>query len=425
MYTYRRRWAAVAAASAAALSIAAASLGSTGAAAAKSASSSANLVVGGIFPFTGPKSLLSTWGTHGTAVGVYEVNNNGGVLGHKWITSYADDAADAVDTLPAFRKVLLKHPTLMIGPFSPTIEAVVKQFQANDVADFAIGGLTTLDDMNYPFVFRTSSSDSNEAVAMAYYAIKHGWKTASLIFDNSANSQGFVPPLVKAFKALGGKINANITLTPGQSSYSAELARAFQNKPRVVFDSMDTQTAATLFSDGQQLGYMNIPWIGDDLQSAPQGAYAKAFGPTVSTDLTAALPASPTGNAYDHFVADYQKVWKTKNILPTSFNEYDSVVIASLAMTAAKSTDPKFWVKDVLKVSNPPGTMCYSYASCVGLLKKHEKINYQGASGSDDFNANHNVFSAFEMLGFDSALNNVQRALVTPTQLASVVAKGG
>ncbi len=57
-----------------------------------------------------------------------------------------------------------------------------------------VGGLTTLDNMNYTNVFRTSSSDSNEAIAMAYYAISKGYKSASLIFDNSSNSQGFIPP---------------------------------------------------------------------------------------------------------------------------------------------------------------------------------------------------------------------------------------
>ena len=384
-----------------------------------------SLVVGGIFPFTGTKSLLSQWGTHGVPVGIWEVNHSGGVLGHKWKSAYVDDAADSVDALPAFRKLLLKHPTLVIGPFSPTIEAVINQFQPNNVADFMVGGLTQLDTMHNSYVFRTSSSDSNEAIAMAYYAIKHGWKSASLIFDNSANSQGFVPPLEKAFKALGGTIDANITLTPGQSSYNAELAQAFSKGPKVIFDSMDSQTAATLFSDAQQLGYMNVPWIGDDLQSAPNGDYAKAFGKTASTELTAALPASPAGTAYSHFLGDYQKVWHTKTILPTTFNEYDSVVIASLAMTAAKSTNPKAWVKDVTRVSNPPGVQCSTYRASVPLIRKHKDIDYQGASGNDDFNKNHNVFSGFQMVGFDSSLNNVTRGFVTPHQLESVVAKGG
>jgi ABC-type branched-subunit amino acid transport system substrate-binding protein len=380
-----------------------------------------------MFPFTGSKSLLSTWGTHGVAVGIYEVNHNGGVLGHQLKASYVDDAADSVDALPAFRKLELSHPTLVIGPFSPTIEAVINQFQPNDVVDFMVGGLTTLDTNTNPFVFRTSSSDSNESLAMAQYAISKGWKTASLIFDNSANSQGFVPPLEKAFKALGGTIQQNITLTPGQSSYSSELTQAFSGKPQVIFDSMDSQTAATLFTDGQQLGYMNTPWIGDDLQSAPQGVYAKAFGPTASTDLVAALPATPSSanGAYNHFLADYQSVWHTTSVLPTTFNEYDSIVIASLAMTLAKSTDPKVWVKDIVKVSNPPGVSCGFYSQCLAFLAHGKKINYDGAAGNDDFNKYHNVFSGFQIQGFDSSLNNVTRAYITPAQLAAVVAKGG
>ncbi len=392
------------------------------------ASSKSKLVVGGIFPFTGTKSLLSSWGTHGVAVGIYEVNRNGGVLGHQLKSVFVDDAADSVDALPAFRKLMLSKATVIIGPFSPTIEAVIGQFKPNNVVDFMVGGLTTLDNMKYPFVFRTSSSDSNEAIAMAQYAISKGWTTASFIFDNSSNSQGFIPPLKAAYTALGGTVQQNITLTPGQSSYSSELTSAFAGKPQVIFDSMDSQTAATLFSDGQQLGYMtSTQWIGDDLQSAPQGDYAKSFGPSASTNLTAALPATPTtaNGAYNHFLADYQSVWKTTSILPTSFNEYDSIVISSLAMTLANSTNPKVWVKDIIKVSNPPGTVCGTYASCVRLIKAHKKINYNGAAGNDDFNKFHNVFSGFQMLGFDSSLNNVTRAYVTPAQLAAVVAKEG
>ena len=420
-----RRSATIGFALALAAAVAGGAFGSVNSSARKHSASSSALVVGGMFPFTGTKSLLSQWGTHGVPVGIYEVNHNGGVLGHKWKAAYVDDAADSVDALPAFRKLLLKHPTMVIGPFSPTIEAVIGQFKPNNVADFMVGGLTQLDHMNDPYVFRTSSSDSNEAIAMAYYAIQHGWKSASLIFDNSANSQGFVPPLEQAFKALGGKIDANITLTPGQSSYNAELAQAFSSHPQVIFDSMDSQSAATLFADGQQLGYMNVPWIGDDLQSAPNGDYAKAFGQTASTELTAALPASPSGGAFNHFLSDYQQVWHTKTILPTTFNEYDSVVIASLAMTAAKSTNPKVWLKDVSKVSNPPGVQCTTYPTCVRLIKKGKDVNYQGASGNDDFNKYHNVFSGFQMVGFDSSLGNVTRGFVTPQELQSVVAKGG
>lgn len=46
-------------------------------------------------------------------------------------------------------------------------------------------------------------------------------------------------------------------------------------------------------------------------------------------------------------------------------------------------------------VTNPPGTMCYSYGSCVKLLKAGKKINYEGASGSIDFNKYHNTFGPY------------------------------
>ena len=388
----------------------------------------APLVVGGIFPFTGSKSLLSTWGVHGTAVGVYEVNQHGGVLGHQLVAKYVDDAADSVDALPAFRKLMLNHPSVIIGPFSPTIEAVINQFQPNNVVDFMVGGLTTLDTNTNKFVFRTSSSDSNESIAMAQYAISKGYKTAALLFDNSANSQGFVPPLEKAFKALGGTIVYNSALTPDASSYNSELLAAFASKPTVVFDSMDTQTAATLFGNAQSLGYMtNTVWIGDDLQSAPNGSYAQSFGPTASTNLVAALPATPTtaNGAYNHFLSDYQSVWHTTTIIPTTFNEYDSIVIAALAMTAAKSTDAKVWVNYVTKVTGPTGISCGRYAQCLAYLKQGKKIQYNGAAGNDDFNKYHNVFSGFQMLGFTPTLANKLNAYISPAQLAAVVAKGG
>ena len=106
---------------------------------ASASKSKTKLVVGGIFPFTGTKSLLSSWGTHGVAVGVYEINHNGGVLGDQLKSVYVDDAADSVDVLPAFRKLELSHPKVIVGPFSPTIEGIINQFQPNDVVDFMVG----------------------------------------------------------------------------------------------------------------------------------------------------------------------------------------------------------------------------------------------------------------------------------------------
>lgn len=392
----------------------------TGCSSSGATNSHEKLTIGEIFPFTGSKSILSDWGTHGVAAGIYEVNHNGGALGHQLQTASADDAADSVDTLPAFRKLLLDHPVAVVGPFSPTIEAVINNFGPNHVPDFMIGGSTALDKMKYPYVFRTTSSDSNESVAMAYYAAKtKGFKTASLIFDNSANSQGFVAPLTKAFEKLGGKVLSSQTIVPGQGSYRSELSKAFAGHPDVIFSSFDTQTASTLWANAAQLGYLDSPWVGDDLQSSK--AYAQAFGANAPKNLFAAVAASPSGSGYTHFLADYKAVYGNAQPLPTTFNEYDSIVIAALAMTEAKSTDPKVWVSHIADVASPPGTQCSDYKSCVALLDKGKQIDYQGAGGDDNFNTNHNVFSGFSVVGFNSDLTNTDGTYVTPAQIAATV----
>jgi ABC-type branched-subunit amino acid transport system substrate-binding protein len=400
--------------------VAAAALVLAGCSATGATSSSSKLTIGEIFPFTGSKSILSDWGVHGVNAGIYEVNHNGGVLGHKLAAASVDDAADSVDTLPAFRKLLLDNPVAVVGPFSPTIEAVINNFGPSKVPDFMIGGATQLDNMNLPYVFRTTSSDSTEAVAMAYYAAKvKGYKTASFIFDNSANSQGFVAPLTAAFKALGGKVQENLSIVPGQGSYRSELSKAFASKPDVIFSSFDTQTASTLWANAAQLGYLDTPWVGDDLQSSKD--YAQAFGPKATTNLFAAVAASPSGAGYSHFLADYKALYKNAQPLATTYNEYDTVVLASLAMTEAKSTDPAVWVKHVVDVASPPGTKCSDYKSCVSLLVSGKQIDFDGAGGDDNFNSHHNVFSGFSVVGFKSDLTNTTGTYITPAQIAATV----
>lgn len=379
-------------------------------------SGSGTITFGELLPFTGSKAVLSSWATHGDAAAVYDVNHNGGVMGKMLTSVSADTAGDAVDTVPALRKLLIDNPAFIVGPYSLTAMAVINEFDPNHVVDYIIGGTTQLDHMTQHYVFRTTASDSAEVVAMATYAIKHGYKRAAYIFDNSANTQGLVQPLTASYTRQGGTVAANETLVPDQSSYSSEITAAFAKHPQVVFAAFDQQTATTVFADMRQLGDLNVPVVGEDVLGSP--GYAKAMGqPQASKYLYSVSGASPGGQAYQHFLDDYAAVYHTKQILSSSYNMYDSVIISALAMTAAHSTDPKVWVSDLTKISNPPGTACYTYASCVALLKAGTKINYEGATGPEDFNSYHNTFSGFGVDGFTATDQLVQAAYVTPQEV--------
>ena len=76
-----------------------------------------------------------------------------------------------------------------------------------------------------------------------------------------------------------------------------------------------------------------------------------------------------------------------------------------MAMTDAKSTDPKVFNDKIMDVANPPGDKVYNYADAVKALQAGKKINYEGASGSQDFDKYHNTFTAFDVAQFDASGN--------------------
>ena len=71
------------------------------------------------------------------------------------------------------------------------------------------------------------------------------------------------------------------------------------------------------------------------------------------------------------------------------------MISLALADDYAKTTNGTTVAHDMTKVTNPPGTACYTYASCLALIKAGTKINYEGASGDLDYNSYNNTFGPY------------------------------
>ena len=383
------------------------------------AASTAPIHVGEILPMTGKEAFVGKWFDHGVQAGIYAVNNGGGVLGGRKFTAKLEDTAgDPVDAVTALKTDLLYNPKVMFGPSSLEIEGVIRQFGSLPLVDFMEGGTTQLDYMNYPYVFRVFPSDSELLAGEAYYGYHvKNCTSAGLVYTSGSNAQAEVSPVTKAYTAQGGKIAASVTLVADQSSYSSEVAKLFNAHPQCVFFHMDPQTASTFFANVRQLNDMNIPFITGDTGAATQ--MANAIGLQYASKWVTGMGAPPAyAQAQTAYTAAYNAVWKTTTSLPAAPAMYDAVVIAALAMDAAKSTNPSVYVKDVTTVAGGPGTACFTYPSCLALLNAGKAINYQGVSGNENFNQYHNVFSSFEVQQFSASgtLNNVY------TEKASVLA---
>lgn len=358
--------------------------------------------VGELLPMTGTESFVGQWFLHGIKAGIYAVNANGGVEGNQLSATLADTAGDPVDAVTALQTLLTHSPVAVFGPSSLEIEGVDKTFATDHVVDLMEGGATFLDHMQFPYVYRVFPSDSVLLTGEAYYALHTGCTRASLMYTNDANAQAEVPPLLQAFKGHGGTVLSNQQIVADQTSYLSEVQVAFQGNPQCVFFHADPQTASTLFANVKQLGHMNVRFITGDTGASIQLADAMGLS-SASQWMTGMAGTTPYGAANSAFLSAYQAVWNTDKPLPASPAMYDAVIIAALAMTAARSTNPVVWRPYITKISNPPGTDCYTYPSCVNLLKAGQKINYQGASGNEDFNQYHNVFTPFDVVQFNSS----------------------
>ena len=347
--------------------------------------------------FTGRLASLGQAMLQGSQVAMNEVNAAGGVLGRKLQLTTGDTSCDVADGVTATNQMLTKNISGVIGPETQEINGVEPILDANHQVDEFQGGDTARDHQTDPYFFRDSPSDSQLGVAMALYGHQQHYTKAVMLFYSDPAAQTFLKPVSQTFTKLGGTILSSVTVTPDQTSYLSQVRQVIALHPQVIFTQEDPPTAAVLFREFKQLGGGNIPWIGTDVTSGSD--FIKAIGaPTAHAVLTSVYGTSVTGAANTAFINLFNHLFptqKTAGPLANANYAYDAVISLALADDYAKTTDGATVAHDMSKVTNPPGTACYTYATCLALIKAGTKINYEGASGSLDYNQYNNTFGPY------------------------------
>jgi branched-chain amino acid transport system substrate-binding protein len=360
-------------------------------------SSSGPVTYGVLSCFTGRLASLGQAMLQGAKVAQTEINAAGGVLGRKVALVTGDTSCDVADGVTATNQMLTKNVSGVIGPETQEINGVEPILDANKIVDEFQGGDTARDHQTDPYFFRDSPSDSQLGVAMALYAHTKGYTKAVMLFYSDPAAQTFLKPVSTTFTKLGGTILSTVIVTPDQTSYLSQVRQVIAAHPQVIFTQEDPPTAAVLFREFSQLGGGSIPWIGTDVTSGSD--YITAIGvPAAHARLTSVFGTSVTGAANTSFINLFNQLYpsqKAAGPLANANYAYDSVISLALADDYAKTTAGQTVAKDMTKVTNPPGTACYTYASCLSLIKKGTKINYEGASGDLNYNQFNNTFGPY------------------------------
>jgi ABC-type branched-subunit amino acid transport system substrate-binding protein len=371
--------------------------------------------------FTGRLASLGQAMLQGSQVAMSEINSAGGVLGRKLQLTTGDTGCDVADGVTATNQMLTKNISGVIGPETQEINGVEPILDANHIVDEFQGGDTARDHQTDPYFFRDSPSDSQLGVAMALYGHLQGYTKAVMLFYSDPAAQTFLKPVSQTFTKLGGTIVKTVIVTPDQTSYLSQVQEVLAAHPQVIFTQEDPPTAAVLFREFKQLGGGSIPWIGTDVTSGSDFITAITT-PTAHAVLTSVYGTSVTGAANTAFVNLFNQLFptqKTAGPLANANYAYDAVISLALADDYAKTLNGTTVAGDMTKVTNPPGTACYTYASCLTLIKAGPKINYEGASGDLDYNQYNNTFGPYGAFKVNAAGVEQQVYVMSATALAA------
>ena len=364
--------------------------------------------------FTGRLASLGQAMIQGAQVAQKVIDDAGGVNGQPLQLVQGDTGCDVAEGVTALTQMLTKGVSGVIGPETQEINGVEPVLMNNKIVDEFQGGDTSRDHQTDPFLFRDSPSDSQLGVAMALYAHKKGYQKAAMLFYSDAAAQTIVKPVNDTFVKLGGTIVTTVTVTPGQTSYLSQVKQVIDSHPDVIFTQTDAPTAAVLFKEFAQLNGLNIPFVGTDVTGGSDFLKALTY-PVAHAHLTSVYGSSVTGQANDGFLAAFGAMFpadKAAGPLANANYAYDAVISLALAQNYAKSTDGTAVAAAMTKVTNPPGTACYTYATCLSALKAGTKINYEGASGSLDYNSYNNTFGPYGAFQVDATSGNENQVMV-------------
>jgi branched-chain amino acid transport system substrate-binding protein len=236
---------------------------------------------------------------------------------------------------------------------------------------------------------------------MALYAARKGYKKAALVFSTIESAQTLKEPITATFTKQGGTIVADVNLSPGQSSYRSEALKIMNAAPDVIFSQMEPSTAAPLFSNFKELGGLTIPIVGSDITAGSD--FIDAVTPAAAHEvLVSANGADVTGAASDTFKQFYAKLYTHQPLADANY-AYDATVLLALAITKTGSTDGQHVAVAIPQVASTPGGQSVSnYKDGVAALKAGKATRYQGAAGPYDYNDQHNVFGAFDIVQADA-----------------------
>jgi branched-chain amino acid transport system substrate-binding protein len=351
----------------------------------------ADVKVGFLGGFTGPLKSMTPAVYKAAKLAFRHVNGQGGLLDNQKIimpnadTTCSDTtaAAKAADSLVNSEKVVALVGALCSSATISAAENVAIPSGVTLVSPASTSpAITSLDDDD--LVFRTTPSDLYQGDVMARLLMSKGIKSIAITYVDNDYGKGFAAALAAAFTAAGGKIEANEPHEEGKADYRAKIRTlASSGVDTLVVLAYANGSGQTIIRQAVESGDFD-QFVGGD--GMVNNTLINAIGSDKLRGMIATKPGVPDTTSARVFK---KLAWgdDVNPIATFAAQAYDAAFLLALAIEKNGSAERDGVSKALRDVATAPGEVILpgEWKKAKALLKKGKEINYEGATGSLEF----------------------------------------
>jgi neutral amino acid transport system substrate-binding protein len=368
------------------------------------------LKLGALLPATGDLSSIGQNMPVAAKLAVDTINACGGVNGKPVTLVVEDDQTDPTAGASAMTKLAEADKVAgVIGSFASSVSSAAIPIAVKNKVMLVSPGSTSpvFTEQAKKGEFqgywaRTAPPDTYQAAALAALAAKKGLKNISTVVINNDYGVGFEKVFVESVTKDGGKIlhgDKPVRYDPKAATLDTEAGQAFAGKPNAVAAVLYADTGSALLQAAYKQGLTKGVVV-----LLTDGVYSEDFVKKVGKDaegnsiIAGALGTVPGANGKS--LEAFTKTWKEKSGKDvTAFvpHTYDAAILMMLAAEAAKANTGEGIQSKIREVAAGPGQEVTDPCEALALVKAGKPVNYQGASGNVDIDANGDVVGSYDV----------------------------
>ena len=320
------------------------------------------------------------------------INKGGGIHGRPIQLFHEDSQTNPEAAVRAARKLIdVNKVVALMSTFASAVTLAVKPLAVESkVFYISVSGADAVTEGNHGgYIARTQPNTKLQGQVYAKWVVsRKEWKRLALMTLQTPFAVPFGDNFTATVKSAGLTVSDSLIYEDKKASYRSEITRVLATNPELIMLLGYTPDSVVMAKELYRAAYKGAV-LGPAF--AINAKFVEGAGAEVAEGVWAIDPApSFDSPAYKQFAAAVPQADKN----PYAPQSWDHMTLVGLALAARRGEASGTVIKDTLRtISNPPGTVVTSYEDGARLLAEGKKINYEGASGSCDFDAIGDILS--------------------------------